>query len=133
MTIEEEIIGPYSVNYVKRSEKHINKPKEDPRTKEEKDLDTKALESIRRKAIKDLESEETTPHQKIDAGWRLLYSYGFEGKELQKSWDWFKGHQHDDGKKEDEEEHFPIKRRITPTITETKKAGESQLFNCNQR
>lgn len=99
ITIEEEIIGPYSVNYVKRSEKHNNnnnKPKEDPRTKEEEKekelVDAKALESIRRKAIKEILSEETTAKQKIDAGWRLLYSYGFEGNELQKSWKWFKRH-----------------------------------------
>lgn len=98
ITIEEEIIGPhFRVKHKKYY--YNNKPKEegeeeenDTRTKREKELDVKAFESIRRKAIKDLESDDTTAKQKIDAGWRLLYSYGFEANELHKSWKWFKGH-----------------------------------------
>ena len=82
ITVQEEIIGPYYVNYVKRKERKKNnnnyKIIEDTRTTEEKELDIKALESIRRKAIKELESEDTTAQQKINACWRLLNSCGFE-------------------------------------------------------
>jgi hypothetical protein len=103
ITVEEEIIGPYYVNYVKRKERKKNnnnyKMIEDTRTIEEKELDIKALESIRRKAIKELESEDTTTQQKIKACWRLLNSCGFEEatNELQqqlqrhKSSNWLRG------------------------------------------
>ena len=107
ITIEELSIGPYTVNFVIRKEKKNNNYKnkiiieeDTAQTKREKELDTKALESIRRKALQELESEETTAQQKIDAGWRLLYSYGFEpcdseGNELllqkKKSSNWLKG------------------------------------------
>ncbi len=93
ITIEEEVIGPYYVKNKKNyySSKDSSKTKDDTRTKREKELDAKALESIRRKAIEEIESDDTTANQKIDAGWRLLYSYGFEGNELQKSWKWFHG------------------------------------------
>ncbi len=69
------------------------KRKKKERTTEEKDeLNAKALESLRRKAMQEIESEDATPRQIIDAGWRILHLYGFEGNELKKSWKWLKGY-----------------------------------------
>jgi hypothetical protein len=98
ITIEEEMttVGPYHVKHKKYyyndddQNNSSSKPK-GSRTKREKELDARALESIIRKALEEIESEETTAKQKIDAGRRLLHSYGFEGNELQKSWKWLSG------------------------------------------
>lgn len=51
----------------------------------------KLLESIRRKTMQEIASDDgsgTLEEQMkaINAGYRILWSYGFEGNELQKSW-----------------------------------------------
>ena len=63
------------------------KKKEEKRSKREVELDAKLLESIRRKAMEDMTDDESLSGlEQINAGWRMLYSYGFEGNELKKAW-----------------------------------------------
>ncbi len=76
----------------KRKEKSKAKRSKKKRSDGNDELNAKALESLRRKAMQEIESEDATPRQIIDAGWRLLHLYGFEGDELKKSWDWLRGY-----------------------------------------
>jgi hypothetical protein len=65
-------------------------------SKHERDLDLKALESIRRKAMQEIMSDENLKRKEgrrkiLDAGWRLIWSYGFTGNDLGKAWRELKG------------------------------------------
>jgi hypothetical protein len=65
-------------------------------SKHERDLDLKALESIRRKAMQEIMSDENLKTKEgrrkiLDAGWCLIWSYGFTGNKLGKAWRELKG------------------------------------------
>ncbi|MDQ3854075.1 MAG: hypothetical protein M3299_14720 [Thermoproteota archaeon] len=49
-------------------------------------LQQKLIESIHQKTMKDVANEDLPTMKRIDPGWRLLWSYDFEGNELEKYW-----------------------------------------------
>jgi hypothetical protein len=80
----------------KLEEKKKGSKKKKKLSKRERDLDLKALESIRRKAMQEIMSDENLKTKEgrrkiLDAGWRLFWSYSFTGNELGKAWRELKG------------------------------------------